>query len=398
MNTAATHRGEDAPPPPPVRSGNDDWSHDECVRYARHFTLPEVGAEGQGRLRSSKVLIVGAGGLGSPVALYLAAAGVGTLGLVDFDTVDLSNLQRQILHGSAAVGTSKLESAAARIADLNPHVAVQCFPERLTSDNAFDILRSFDIVVDGSDNFPTRYLINDACVLLGKPYVYGAIFRFEGQASLFAVDGGPCYRCLYAEPPPADLVPTCAEGGVLGVLPGIIGSIQALETIKWILRLGNSLVGRLLLFDGLAMKLRELTVRKDPACPVCGDHPTVRELLDYEAFCGVGAEAGIGPMEVAVATLDKQLGQGMTLQLVDVRERYEWDICRLPGARHIPLGQLHARLGELDSGLPIIAYCHTGVRSLRAAQILVGAGYRSLSLAGGVEAWAREIDPTMARY
>lgn len=396
MNTAATQRGEDAPQP--ARSGNDDWSQDERVRYARHFTLPEVGAAGQGRLRSSRVLIVGAGGLGSPVALYLAAAGVGTLGLVDFDTVDLSNLQRQILHGSAAVGTSKLESAAARIADLNPHVAVECFPERLTSDNAFDILRPFDIVVDGSDNFPTRYLINDACVLLGKPYVYGAIFRFEGQASLFAVDGGPCYRCLYAEPPPADLVPTCAEGGVLGVLPGIIGSIQALETIKWILELGDSLAGRLLLFDGLAMKLRELTVRKDPACPVCGEHPTVRELLDYQAFCGVGAEPGIGPMEVAVATLDKQLEQGMAVQLVDVRERYEWDICRLPGARHIPLGQLQARLGELDSGLPIIAYCHTGVRSLRAAQILVGAGYRSLSLAGGVEAWAREIDPTMARY
>jgi adenylyltransferase/sulfurtransferase len=332
------------------------------------------------------------------VALYLAAAGVGTLGLVDFDTVDLSNLQRQILHGSAAVGTSKLESAAARIADLNPHVAVECFPERLTSDNAFDILRPFDILVDGSDNFPTRYLINDACVLLGKPYVYGAIFRFEGQASLFAVDGGPCYRCLYAEPPPADLVPTCAEGGVLGVLPGIIGSIQALETIKWILELGDSLAGRLLLFDGLAMKLRELTVRKDPTCPVCGEHPTVRELLDYQAFCGVGAEPGIGPMEVTVATLDKQLEQGMAVQLVDVRERYEWDICRLPGARHIPLGQLQARLGELDSGLPIIAYCHTGVRSLRAAQVLVGAGYRSLSLAGGVEAWAREIDPTMARY
>ncbi|MCZ6754862.1 MAG: molybdopterin-synthase adenylyltransferase MoeB [Gemmatimonadetes bacterium] len=396
MNTAATQRSEDAPQP--AHSGNDDWSQDERVRYARHFTLPEVGAAGQGRLRSSRVLIVGAGGLGSPVALYLAAAGVGTLGLVDFDTVDLSNLQRQILHGSAAVGTSKLESAAARIADLNPHVAVECFPERLTSDNAFDILRPFDIVVDGSDNFPTRYLINDACVLLGKPYVYGAIFRFEGQASLFAVDGGPCYRCLYAEPPPADLVPTCAEGGVLGVLPGIIGSIQALETIKWILELGDSLAGRLLLFDGLAMKLRELTVRKDPACPVCGEHPTVRELLDYQAFCGVGAEPGIGPMEVAVATLDKQLEQGMAVQLVDVRERYEWDICRLPGARHIPLGQLQARLGELDSGLPIIAYCHTGVRSLRAAQILVGAGYRSLSLAGGVEAWAREIDPTMARY
>jgi len=396
VNTTATQRGEDAPQH--GHSGSDDWSHDEYVRYSRHFTLPEVGAAGQGRLRSSKVLVVGAGGLGSPVALYLAAAGVGTLGLVDFDTVDLSNLQRQILHGSAAVGTAKLESAAARIADLNPHVAVECFPQRLTSENAFDVLRPFDIVVDGSDNFPTRYLLNDACVLLGKPYVYGAIFRFEGQASLFSVDGGPCYRCLYAEPPPPDLVPTCAEGGVLGVLPGIIGSLQALETIKWILGLGDSLAGRLLLFDGLAMKLRELNVRKDPACPVCGEHPTVRELLDYEAFCGLGSGHGLGQMEVAVDTLHRQLEHGMEVQLVDVRERYEWDICRLPQARHIPLSQLHARLSELDAGLPIVAYCHTGVRSLRAAEILAGAGFRSRSLAGGVEAWAREIDPGMARY
>lgn len=397
MNTAATQQhGGGAPRP--SRSDDGDWSHDECVRYARHFTLPEVGATGQGRLRSSKVLVVGAGGLGSPVALYLAAAGVGTLGLVDFDAVDLSNLQRQILHGSAAVGMSKLDSAAARIADLNPHVAVECFPERLTSDNAFDTLRPFDIVVDGSDNFPTRYLLNDACVLLGKPYVYGAIFRFEGQASLFGVDDGPCYRCLYAEPPPPDLVPTCAEGGVLGVLPGIIGSVQALETIKWILGLGDSLAGRLLLFDGLAMKLRELTLRKDPACPVCGEHPTVRELEDYEAFCGVGAGLGIGRMEVAVATLHQQLQQGTALQLVDVRERYEWDICRLPGARHIPLGQLHDRVAELDPGIPMVTYCHTGVRSLRAAEVLAGAGYRAVSLAGGVEAWAREVDPSMPRY
>jgi len=396
VTKAATQRGEDARQHDP--SGNEDWAHDEYVRYARHFTLPEVGAAGQERLRSSKVLVVGAGGLGSPVALYLAAAGVGTLGLVDFDTVDLSNLQRQILHGSASVGTPKLESAAARIADLNPHVAVECFPERLTSDNAFDVLRPFDIVVDGSDNFPTRYLINDACVLLEKPYVYGAIFRFEGQASLFAVNDGPCYRCLYAEPPPPDLVPTCAEGGVLGVLPGIIGSIQALETIKWILGLGDSLAGRLLLLDGLAMKLRELSVRKDPACPVCGENPTVRELLDYEAFCGVESGHGLGQMEVAVATLHQQLEQGMEVQLVDVRERYEWDICRLPEAKHIPLGQLHAQLSELDSGLPIVTYCHTGVRSLRAAEMLSSAGYRTLSLAGGVEAWARQIDPAMARY
>ena len=286
MNTAATQRGEDAPQP--ARSGNDDWSHDERVRYARHFTLPEVGAAGQGRLRSSGVLIVGAGGLGSPVALYLAAAGVGTLGLVDFDTVDLSNLQRQILHGSAAVGTPKLESAAARIADLNPHVAVECFPERLTSDNAFDILRPFDIVVDGSDNFPTRYLINDACVLLGKPYVYGAIFRFEGQASLFAVDGGPCYRCLYAEPPPADLVPTCAEGGVLGVLPGIIGIIQATEAVKLIIGRGEPLIGRLLLYNALKMEFREVKLRRDPQCPVCGEAPTITELVDYNEFCGIG--------------------------------------------------------------------------------------------------------------
>ena len=396
VNTAPTHRGEEVPQQD--RSSNDDWSQDEYVRYSRHFTLPEVGAAGQERLRSSRVLVVGAGGLGSPVALYLAAAGVGTLGLVDFDTVDLSNLQRQILHGSAAVGTSKLDSAAARIADLNPHVAVECFPHRLTSENAFDVLRPFDIIVDGSDNFPTRYLLNDACVLLGKPYVYGAIFRFEGQASLFAVDGGPCYRCLYAEPPPPDLIPTCAEGGVLGVLPGIIGSIQALEAIKWILNLGNSLAGRLLLFDGMAMKLRELNVRRDPDCPLCGDNPTVGELMDYEEFCGVGSGNSPGQMEIAGTTLHQQLEQGMAVQLVDVRERHEWDICRLPRASHIPLAQLQVRISELDPGIPVVTYCHTGVRSLMAARVLADAGFRSLSLAGGVEAWAREIDPAMARY
>ena len=375
-----------------------DLSHEEAVRYSRHLLLPEVGPDGQARLRAARILVVGAGGLGSPAALYLAAAGVGTLGLVDADDVDLSNLQRQVLHGTAAVGRSKLESAAARLGDLNPHVRVETFHARLTSANALEILRDFDVILDGSDNFPTRYLVNDACVLLGKPNVYGAVFRFEGQASVFHAARGPCYRCLYPEPPPPGLVPSCAEGGVLGVLPGIVGSLQALEALKLVLEVGESLVGRLVLVDGLTLRFRELALRKDPTCPVCGEQPTVRELIDYEAFCGLGAEDSMTEAEITPRELAARLEGGDVL-LVDVREPFELDICRLEGALHIPLRQLPRRLGELDSSREIVTVCHRGNRSLRARDLLKGAGVgRVRSLRGGVDAWATEIDPSMERY
>jgi len=375
------------------------WSDEETRRYARHFSLPEVGQAGQHRLRSARVLIVGAGGLGSPAALYLAAAGVGTLGLADFDEVELTNLQRQILHGTASVGRSKLDSATRRIGDLNPHVVVEGHAERLTSANALGILGEFDIVIDGSDNFPTRYLVNDACVLLDKPNVYGAIFRFEGQASLFAADRGPCYRCLFAEPPPPDLVPNCEEAGVLGVLPGIIGSIQALETIKWIVGIGDSLVGRLLLFDALALRTRELKLHKDPNCHLCGERPTIRELIDYDAFCGADSPVPRETGELDAVALHRLIDKGQVIQVVDVRQPYEWDICHLPGATLIPLGDLAGRLEELDPDLPVVAYCHTGIRSLMAVQMMAAAGFgKAKNLTGGIEGWARTVDPGMARY
>jgi adenylyltransferase/sulfurtransferase len=375
-----------------------DLGHEEAVRYSRHLLLPEVGVQGQARLKAARVLVVGAGGLGSPAALYLAAAGVGTLGLVDSDVVELSNLQRQILHGTAAVGGSKLDSAKARLNDLNPHVQIQAFPTRLTSRNALEILRRFDVILDGSDNFPTRYLVNDACVLLGKPDVYGAVFRFEGQASVFDAARGPCYRCLYPDPPPPGLVPSCAEGGVLGALPGIIGTLQALEALKLVLGVGETLVGRLVLVEGLRVRFRELQLRQDPACPVCGEHPTIRELIDYEAFCGLSNQADsaaeITPQEVA-----RRLAAGGDLQLVDVREPFELEICRLDGTLHIPLRELPARLGELDARRDIVTICHHGVRSLRAREILRGAGFSQVrSLRGGVDAWAAEIAPGMGRY
>ncbi|MBI2535963.1 MAG: molybdopterin-synthase adenylyltransferase MoeB [Gemmatimonadetes bacterium] len=376
-----------------------DLTHEEAVRYSRHLLLPEVGPEGQARLRAARILVVGAGGLGSPAALYLAAAGVGTLGLVDADAVDLSNLQRQILHGTAALGHSKLESAAARLRDLNPNVRVATVEARLTSANALEILRDFDLVLDGSDNFPTRYLVNDACVLLGKPDVYGAVFRFEGQASVFDAARGPCYRCLYPEPPPPGLVPSCAEGGVLGVLPGILGSLQALEALKLVLGVGQSLVGRLVLVDGLSLRFRELALRKDPACPVCGDHPTVRELIDYQAFCGVGADGALTDAEIAPRELAARLAADNDVLLVDVREPFELGICSLEGAVHIPLRQLPRRLTELDRSREIVTVCHHGNRSLRAHEILRGAGFsRVRSLRGGVDAWAVETDPEMSRY
>lgn len=370
----------------------------ELVRYARHLTLPEVGAAGQERLAHARVLLVGAGGLGSPAALYLAAAGVGTLGVVDGDAVELTNLQRQVLHGTGAVGRLKTESAGERLADLNPHVRIEPHPVRLTSDNALDLLGRYDFALDGSDNFPTRYLVNDASVLLGKPYVYGSVFRFDGQVSVFAAPGGPCYRCLFAEPPPPDLVPNCAEAGVLGVLPGLIGSLQALEAIKLILGVGESLVGRLLLVDALTVRFRELGVRRDPACAVCGDAPTVTRLMDYDAYCGIGSHQDGAAAEVAAGELAGRLNGADGPVLVDVRERWEWDIAHIEGSRLVPLGELPDRLRELDPRAEIVTVCHRGTRSLMAQQLLQGAGFRVRSLAGGIDAWAAEIDPAMARY
>ena len=373
----------------------------ETLRYSRHLILPDIGLAGQERLKAARVLVVGAGGLGSPAALYLAAAGVGTMGLVDWDVVDVTNLQRQILHGTSDVGRPKLESARARLLDLNPHVQVETFATRLTSDNALDMIRGFDVVVDGSDNFPTRYLVNDACVLLGKPNVYGSIFRFDGQASVFDARVGPCYRCLFADPPPPDLVPSCAEGGVLGVLPGIIGSIQALETIKLIVGVGETLVGRLLLCDARRLQFRELALAKDPDCPVCGVHPTVTALIDYEAFCGVG-DGGRGTgdgVEIRPAELKREWTANPALVVIDVREPHEYEIAHIDGARLIPLSELPARLTELDGRAEIVTHCHHGVRSMSARAILKGAGFANVrSLAGGIDAWAREVDPEVPRY
>ena len=374
-------------------------SHEELLRYSRHLTLPDVGLAGQSKLKGARVLLVGAGGLGSPAGLYLAAAGVGTIGIVDFDVVDRSNLQRQILHGTSAIGTPKTESARARLRDINPHVAVETFAERLTSANALDILRGFDIIIDGSDNFPTRYLINDACVLLGKPNVYGAVFRFDGQVSVFDTTRGPCYRCLYAEPPPPDLVPSCAEAGVLGVLPGIIGSLQALEAIKLIIGLGEPLVGRLLLFDGRRMQFRELALEKDPDCPVCGTHPTVTRLIDYEAFCGVGSQEFGDGVEISARDLQRERARKPNLLLLDVREPREAAIAHIEGARLIPLRELPKRLAELPGHAEIVTHCHHGQRSLKARDILVAAGFQNVrSLAGGIDAWSREIDSDVPRY
>jgi sulfur-carrier protein adenylyltransferase/sulfurtransferase len=382
---------------PPMTS--PAFSQDEILRYSRHLLLPEIGLEGQRRLKAARVLVVGAGGLGSPTALYLAAAGIGTLGLVEFDTVDLSNLQRQILHGTAAVGLPKLDSAVARLRDLNPQVRVEPFPERLTSRNALGVLASFDLIVDGSDNFPTRYLINDACVLLGKPLVYGSIFRFDGQLSVFDATRGPCYRCLYSEPPPPGLVPSCAEGGVLGALPGIIGSLQALEAIKLVLGAGEPMIGRLLLFDALRLQFRQLQLRKDPDCPLCGDHRSITALIDYEAFCGLHTPASADDLEVRPGELERLLRDGAAVTLLDVREPHEFEIVQLPGSRLLPLRELPARLGELDSRTELVALCHHGTRSLQAVEILRSAGFsRVRSLAGGIDGWALEIDPHMTRY
>jgi adenylyltransferase/sulfurtransferase len=384
-------------------------TNDEVRRYSRHLIMPEVGVEGQRRLKAARVLCVGAGGLGSPASLYLAAAGVGTLGLVDFDTVDFSNLQRQVLYDTADVGRPKLAAASARLTGLNPEVNVVVHDTALKSANALDILGQYDVIVDGADNFPTRYLVNDACVLLGKPNAYGSIFRFDGQASVFAVKGGPCYRCLYPEPPPPGLVPSCAEGGVLGVLPGVVGTIQATEAIKLIVGVGEPLIGRLLLFDALRMTFRTLKLRRDPACPVCGDAPTVRALIDYEQFCGLTPAAhAVDPaalpaeQEASVEELKSHLDRRDPIWVLDVREPREFEICRIPGSTLIPLGELPKRLGELPQGAAapeIIVHCKSGVRSAKAVKLLRENGIlRARNLKGGILAWIDRIDPNLPRY
>jgi adenylyltransferase/sulfurtransferase len=377
-----------------------DLGREEIARYARHLVMPEVTIEGQRRLKRSSALLVGAGGLGSPAALYLAAAGVGRIGIVDFDVVDESNLQRQILHDTTWVGRSKLESARARLSALNPHVRVDPHPTALTRDNALEILAGYDVVVDGTDNFETRYLTNDACFFLKKPNVYGSIFRFEGQASVFWPDRGPCYRCLYPEPPPPGLVPSCAEGGVLGILPGVIGGIQATEAIKILLGVGEPLVGRLLLYDALAMRFDELKLRRDPECPLCSPRATIHELQDYPAFCGTGrGEDAEAVEEIGAGELKSRLDAGEPLEILDVREPHEWAICRIPGARLVPLGSLAERMHELDSTRTYVLQCRSGVRSAKAIGVLRQAGFRRLlNLRGGVLAWAREVDPSMPTY
>jgi adenylyltransferase/sulfurtransferase len=376
-------------------------SNDEILRYSRHLIMPEVGMEGQQKLKAARVLCIGAGGLGSPLALYLGAAGVGTLGIVDFDVVDYTNLQRQIIHTTADVGRKKLDSAAEKLKAINPFLNIRKFETRLSSDNALELFRDFDIIADGTDNFPTRYLVNDACVLTGKPNVYGSIFRFEGQASVFAMKEGPCYRCLYSEPPPPGLVPSCAEGGVLGILPGLVGVIQATEVIKLILGKGEPLIGRLLLVDALGMKFRELKLRKNPDCPACGTHRTITKLIDYNEFCGIRGEekpVEAGVPEIQVEELKRRLDAGEDLFVLDVREPHEYQICNING-HLIPLGDLPKRVHELDSSREIIAHCRSGVRSAKAVTFLQQAGFKKVhNLAGGILAWADRVDPKMAKY
>ena len=382
-------------------------SNDEIKRYSRHLIMPEVGMEGQRKLKAAKVLCIGAGGLGSPAAMYLAAAGVGVLGLVDFDVVDFSNLQRQILHGTPDVGRSKLASAKDRLSTLNPEITIATHEVALSSQNALELFEPYDIILDGTDNFPTRYLVNDACVLLGKPNAYGSIFRFEGQASVFATKDGPCYRCLYPEPPPPGLVPSCAEGGVLGVLPGIIGTIQATEAIKLIIGVGEPLIGRFLIFDALRMRFRELKLRKDPDCPVCGTHPTVTKLIDYEQFCGIHPAPEPASVqniqnnatEISALELKERLDRGDTLKIVDVREPNEYQINRIPGSVLIPLGDVPKRYQELNPDEPLVVHCKTGGRSAKAADFLRSVGFkRVLNLRGGVLDWVDKVDPSQPKY
>ena len=370
----------------------------EMQRYSRHLIMPEVTGEGQNRLKAARVLCVGAGGLGSPAALYLAAAGVGTIGIVDFDDVDLSNLQRQILHGTKDIGRSKLESARDRLHDINPQIEIELHKCRFSSENASQLVSGYDVVVDGSDNFATRYLSNDVCVFARKPNVYGSVFRFEGQTTVFAPHlGGPCYRCLFPEPPPPDSVPNCAQAGVLGVLPGIIGMLQAIETLKLILGIGEALVGRLLHFDALKVKFRELNLRRDPRCPVCGKNPTIFSPIDYEQFCGGRDDEAIPTM--SAHELKRRMDAGERIELIDVREPFESEIARIDGAKLIPLGEIAERLNELQRGQPIVVHCHSGQRSAQAVRVLRQGGFAKVyNLEGGIDAWSDQIDPSVPKY
>jgi adenylyltransferase/sulfurtransferase len=380
-----------------------ELNNDEVARYSRHLIMPEVGMDGQLKLKSASVLCIGAGGLGSPVAMYLAAAGVGRIGIVDFDVVDYSNLQRQVIHGTPDVGRPKIDSARDRLNAINPEVTVETHDVALSSENALELLANYDVIVDGTDNFPTRYLVNDACVILGKPNVYGSIFRFEGQASVFATKDGPCYRCLYPEPPPPGLVPSCAEGGVLGILPGVVGTIQATEAVKLIIGVGEPLVNRFMIYDALRMKFRELKLRKDPECPVCGENPTVTELIDYEQFCGI---TGTGTDDVLLEALDTTVKDLKTridgkdeVLVLDVREPQEFQICRIPGSTLIPLNDLPQRLAELEGYKDMVVHCKSGVRSAKAVKLLHEAGFSSAkNLRGGILAWINEIDPSLPKY
>jgi molybdopterin/thiamine biosynthesis adenylyltransferase/rhodanese-related sulfurtransferase len=385
----------------PLATQLEELSSDEILRYSRHLILPEVALEGQQRLKASRVLLIGAGGLGSPLALYLAAAGVGTIGLVDFDVVDVTNLQRQIVHGTKDVGRPKLESARDRLKDMNPHVHVEGYETRLTSENALEIVRDYDIVIDGTDNFATRYLTNDACVILGKPNVYGSIYRFEGQSSVFATEDGPCYRCLYPEPPPPGLVPSCAEGGVLGVLPGLVGTIQATEGIKLLLGIGEPLIGRLLLIDALSMQFRTMKLRKNPDCPACGTHE-IRELIDYDQFCGIGGDPLQDPHgipEITPAELAAKQQRRDDFDLIDVREPHEWAIAKIPGARLVPLSVFTESLSSFDSARDIVVTCKMGGRSAKAVRQLQAAGFKKVwNLAGGILRWSDDVDPSVPKY
>jgi adenylyltransferase/sulfurtransferase len=386
--------------PTDVKAPTAELTREEIARYSRHLIMPEVTIEGQRRLKQGSVLLVGTGGLGSPAALYLAAAGVGRIGLVDFDVVDDSNLQRQIIHDTSWVGKPKLDSARARLAALNPHIALETHATALDSSNALEIMRGYDVILDGTDNFETRYLTNDACFLLKKPNVYGSIFRFEGQASVFWPEKGPCYRCLYPEPPPPGLVPSCAEGGVLGILPGVVGGIQATEALKILLGIGEPLVGRLLLYDALAMRFEELKLRRDPKCPLCGANPTITELQDYAAFCGVGrGEEAEAVEEISAAELKRRVDAGEPLEVIDVREPHEFAIARIPGTRLIPLGTLSEHLHELDTARTYVMHCKSGVRSAKAIGQLRRVGFkRLLNLKGGILAWSKEVDPSVPTY
>ena len=383
---------------PEERVSGIGLTREETARYSRHLIMPEVTADGQRRLKAARVLCIGAGGLGSPAALYLAAAGVGTIGIVDFDDVDLSNLQRQILHGTKDVGRSKLESARDRLRDINPDIEIELHQCRFTSENASEIVSEYDVVVDGSDNFATRYLSNDVCVFEKKPNVYGSVFRFEGQTTVFAPHlGGPCYRCLFPEPPPPESVPNCAQAGVLGVLPGIIGLLQAIEAIKLIVGIGEPLIGRLLHFDALNVKFRELNLRRDPQCPVCGDNPTIFSPIDYDQFCGVPDDGGVP--EISVQELKGKMDAGETFRLIDVREPFEFEIAQIEGAKLIPLGEIPERADELDREQTLIVHCHSGRRSAQAVQLLKQRGFANVyNLEGGIDAWSDFIDPTVPKY